>query len=88
MRGLSYIPLPEYLAKKQAIINIKNDDQQCFKWAVTRAMNLTKSHPGRIDKKLRAKADTLNWDGITFPTPLSEIDKFERNNPNVSVNVA
>ena len=88
MRGSSYIPLPEYLAKKQALINLKNDDQQCFKWAVTRAINPTESHPERIDKKLRAKADTLNWNGITFPTPLSEIDKFERNNPNVSVNVA
>ena len=54
----------------------------------TRAINLTESHLERIDKKLRAKADTLNWDGITFPTPISEIDKFERNNPSVSVNVA
>ena len=88
MRGSSYIPLPEYLAKKQAITNLKNNDDQCFKWAVTRAMNLTKLHPERIDKKLRAKVDTLNWDGITFPTPLSEIDKFERNNLSVSVNVA
>ena len=88
MGGSSYIPLPEYLAKKQALINLKNDDQQCFKWAVTRAMNLTKSHPERIDKKLKAKADTLNWDNITFPTPISEIDKFEKNNPTISVNVA
>ena len=88
LSGSSYIPLPKYLADKKALINLKNDDQQCFKWAVTRAMNLTESHPERIDKKLRAKADTLNWDGITFPTPLSEIDKFERNNTSVSVNVA
>ena len=87
MRGSSYIPLPKYLADKKALINLKNDDEQCFKWAVTRAINLTESHPERIDKKLRAKVDTLNWDGITFPTPLSEIDKFERNNPSVSVNV-
>ena len=88
MRGSSYIPLPKYLADKQAMINLKNDDDQCFKWAVTRAINPTESHPERIDKKLRAKVDTLNWDGITFPTPMSQIDKFERNNPSVSVNVA
>ena len=88
LSGSSYITLPKYLADKKVLINLKNDDQQCFKWAVTRAMNLTESHPELIDKKLRAKADTLNWDSITFPTPLSEIDKFERNNPRVSVNVA
>ena len=88
MRGSSYIPLPKYLADKKALINLKNDDDQCFKWAVTRAINPTESHSERIDKKLRAKADTLNWDVITFPTPLSQIDKFERNNPTISVNVA
>ena len=66
MGGSSYIPLPKYLADKKALINLKNDDQQCFKWAVTRAMNLTESHPERIDKKLKAKADTLNWDGRAY----------------------
>ena len=55
LSGSSYIPLPKYLADKKALINLKNDDQQCFKWAVTRAMNLTESHPERIDKKLRGK---------------------------------
>jgi len=29
----SYIPLPEDLANKKAIINVKNEnDQECFKW--------------------------------------------------------
>ena len=33
-RGSSYIPLPGWLAKKGAIINPKNSDVECFKWAV------------------------------------------------------
>ena len=37
-RGSSYIPLPDWLAKKGAIINPKNLDMECFKWAVTTAM--------------------------------------------------
>ncbi|XP_072033599.1 uncharacterized protein [Amphiura filiformis] len=88
MQGASYIPLPDFLDKKQAIINLKNDDDQCFKWAVTRTLNPVDKNAERIDKKLKAKADLLNWDDIEFPTPLSEIDKFERNNPTISVNVA
>ena len=32
-RGSSYIPLPDWLTKKKAIINPKNSDQECFKWA-------------------------------------------------------
>ena len=37
--GSSYIPLPAFLAAKKAIINLKNDDDECFKWTITRALN-------------------------------------------------
>ena len=33
-RGSSYIPLPDWLTKKKAILNPKNLDEKCFKWAV------------------------------------------------------
>ena len=36
-RGSSYLPLPDWLARKKAIINPKNEDQDCFKWAVIAA---------------------------------------------------
>ena len=39
-RGNSYIPLPSWIPKKKAIINPKNkNDEECFKWAVTAALN-------------------------------------------------
>ena len=31
MRGSSYLPLPDWLVSKKAIINPKNEDQECFK---------------------------------------------------------
>ena len=37
--GSSYIPLPAYLAAKKAIINLKNEDDECLKWAIARASN-------------------------------------------------
>ena len=37
--GSSYIKLPKFLAAKKAIINLKNADDECFKWAITRALN-------------------------------------------------
>ena len=33
-RGSSYVPLPDWLMKKKAIINPENSDMECFKWAV------------------------------------------------------
>jgi len=87
LKGSSYIPLPRCLADKKAIINLKNDDDQCFKWCVARALNIVDDNPHRITKTLKAQAETLNWNDVTFPTTLSEIDKFERNNTDLSVNV-
>ena len=32
-RGSSYLPLPNWIEKKKAIINCQNDNEECFKWA-------------------------------------------------------
>ena len=37
--GSFYIPLSDFLAAKKAIINLKDEDDECFKWAITRALN-------------------------------------------------
>ena len=36
-RGSSYLPLPNWLACRKAIINPRNKDLECFKWAVITA---------------------------------------------------
>jgi len=89
LRGNSYIHLPKVLADKKAIINMKNKDNECFKWCITRAPNPVDAndHSTRITKELKKQAESINWNGITFPTTLREIDKFESNNNDISVNV-
>ena len=37
--GSSYIPLPKFLAAKKEIIHLKNENDECFKWVITRALN-------------------------------------------------
>ena len=50
----SYIPLNKKLADKKAIINIKNEDNECFKWCVTRAlMNMESKNKEGKDKDLK-----------------------------------
>ena len=78
LRGNSYIPLPKKLANKKAIINMKNNDDQCFKWCIARALNPIEKNPERIDKNLRKQAENFNWKNIKFPFRLSDIDKFEK----------
>jgi len=38
LNGGSYMPLPENLKKKKAIINIQNRDNQCLRWAIRAAL--------------------------------------------------
>ena len=36
--GGSYIPLPSFLSAKNAIVNVKNNDDQCLRWALKSAL--------------------------------------------------
>ena len=87
LRGSSYFPLPAKLAAKKAIINVKNmKDNECFKWAVTSAVYPIEKNPQRLNSEMMENSGKLNWKGIDFPTPLNQIDRFEKQNP-YSINV-
>ena len=85
--GSSYIPLPKFLAAKKAIINIKNEDDECFKWAITQALNPVEKTLKVLIKKLREKSVVFNWDDLKFSVNLSDINNFENHNSSISVNV-
>ena len=87
LNGSSYIELPKYLKNKNAIINIKNDDNKCFIWSVLRALNPAKDKNEGVDKTLKSKLETLNTTGIVYPVSLLDINKFECLNSNISITV-
>ena len=87
LRGESYIPLSKELADKKAIINMKNKDNKCFLWCVLRALNLKEHNLERVDKELMAKENTLNMEGIEYLVSLKDINKFEKQNPAISITV-
>ena len=87
MRGSSYFQLPDFIAKRKAMINPQNGDEECFKWAiiaVDKWMDID-SHPERVSN-LREFADSYNWSGLEFPVSPKQIGKFEAKN-DISVNV-
>ena len=86
-RGSSCLPLPAYLAKRKAVINSQNGDEECFKWAIIAAdkwMEIN-SHPEQVSN-LREFADNYDWSGLEFPVSIKEIGKFEVKN-GISVNI-
>ena len=87
LAGSSYIPLPKFLAKKKAIINPKNTDQECFKWCVVEGMYPQKRDCDRITKTSKENAKLFNWKGIKFPVKPSQINLFEKKNSGLVINV-
>lgn len=85
LKGSSYIELPDALKAKGAVINVKNTDEQCFKWAVLSALYPAKSH-GERTSQYKPYEDRLDWSGLTFPVSLDKIALFERRNK-VCINV-
>ena len=88
IKASSYIDLPKELKNKNAIINMKNEDNnKCFLWCVLRALNPKDTHPERIDKDLKSKENTLNMEGIAYPVSLKDINRFEKQNLDISISV-
>ena len=44
-KGSSYIPLPDWISNKKAIVNIQNKDEKCFIWSILRYL-----HPKERDE--------------------------------------
>ena len=87
LNGSSYIDLPEALKNKHAIINMKNQDEECFKWCVLRALYPKDKNAERVDNDIKSKQDTLNMEGIRYPVNFRDIDRFESQNPEISITI-
>ena len=85
MRGSSYLPLPDWLASKKAIVIPHNGDEECFKWSVIAVENAGMKDPQRVSN-LRKFMDNYDWSGLEFPVSIKDIGKFETRN-NMSVDV-
>ena len=86
-RGGSYIDSPKWLKDKKSTINPKNNDDKCFQYAVTLALNLDNidNHPERIPK-IKPFINQYNWKDIDFPPTNKDWKKFELNNE-VALNI-
>ena len=82
MRGSSYIPLPDWISRKKAIIKIRNNDDKCFLWCVLRYLYPKPKNDDRFTD-LKQYENSLNTKGIKFPMKVKDITKFEALNPSI-----
>ena len=87
-KGGSYIESPKWLKDKKYCINQKNNDNKCFQYAATLALNINSinKHHQRISK-IKPFIDNYNWNDINFPEAKKDWNKFEVNNKNIALNI-
>ena len=87
MKGSSYIKLPQELRNsKKGLINMKNEDNECFRWCHIRLLNPQDKNPQRIKKSDKEYINKLDYSGIEFPVTTKQYNKIEKQNE-ININV-
>ena len=87
LHGSSYLELQTKLRNsKKGLINIKNKDNECFRWCHIRHLNPQKKDPQRIKKEDKRVVGELNYEGIEFPVSQKQYNKIETQN-SIRINV-
>ena len=87
LNGSSYIKLPAKLGNsRKGLINLKNEDNECFRWCHIRHLNPQMKEPQRIKKGDKKKVNELNYDGVEFPVSQRHYNKVEKQN-SIRINV-
>ncbi|KAL0861692.1 hypothetical protein ABMA27_009175 [Loxostege sticticalis] len=73
LRGSSYTGVTNY----STVINVKNADVQCFKWALLSALYPAEKSSDRVTSYSKYE-HKLNFTDISFPVKLSEIPNIEK----------
>lgn len=86
--GSSFIKLPNWIQRKNAVLNIVNfDDNNCFIYCILAHLCPTQSKFERFESYPRNFDDYMNLHNIQMPIKICDIGKFEKINPSISVNV-
>ena len=86
MKGSSYIQLPSELRNsKKGLINMKNEDNECFRWCHIRHLNPQDKYPQRIKKSDKEYVNKLDYSGVEFPIAVKHYNRIEKQN---SVNIS
>ncbi|VVC38658.1 Hypothetical protein CINCED_3A018048 [Cinara cedri] len=86
LKGSSFIPLPTYVENKKATINVKNDDEKCFKYSLL-AKYVNRTNDTKVEQNYACVKDRYNFSMMAYPVSFEDVHKFEKENPGVSINV-
>jgi hypothetical protein len=89
-RGASFIQSPQWIQNKKCCVNVRNTDNECFRYALTAAVDRPERNacrPGYYNRPERRNLFDLS--GITMPARVADttFKRFEAQNPNYALNI-
>ena len=81
LKGSSYIPLPDWIMRKKAIVSIRNKDSKCFLWSILRYLHPREKNDSRLKDLEQYENELKIPKGFKFPVKVGDITKFENANP-------
>ena len=74
-RSGSYIEAPDWIKNKKTTINVENDDDKCFQYSVTVALNYDKINHQSVNK-VKKYVEQYDWNEINSPSHVNDWKKF------------
>lgn len=88
--GGCFVELESWINNKKCTINVRNSDEECFKWAFLSVAHYhdVKKNKGRVSKYKRF-LNMYDFSGMNFPAKIKDVDLFNRQNRklNICVNI-
>ena len=88
IHGNSYIPTPQAIVDKKAIINPENQNENCIKYCIAASQHHHQMDKKHLDRPSQYEQyfKNFNFEGCSIPMEIDDFTKFEKNN-NMAINV-
>ena len=86
MSPSSYVPTPSFIQKTEVVINNKNENELCFQWSFLAKFYAAKNNINNTCN-YQKYLNSVKVNGLKFSLAVTEIKKFEKLNPSISVTV-
>lgn len=76
-----HVKVPADVVKKRCLVNVKNLDNECFKWAFLSVAHYKDVHAHRYRvSQYKKYAELYDFSGVNYPAEVKDIDQFNHNN--------
>ena len=85
LRGSAFIPQPQWIQARRAVVNVADTGVDCFRWAILAGMHPVDVHADRSGKYIE-HIGKYDFSSLSFPILLQSVGPFAPRN-NLSINV-